>query len=325
MTLDDVKCSVLGHAQMLPVAGAQWLQLLGVRLRNFLPNEPLPSITSQRAAAIYLGETRRVGKFGQIKPATHHLLLRSTKEFFTWLVKRGHVRENPFEKVEPIGRANVGKEQPRETDAIKLDTLLLSHASKGDEGALALLVQIYLGLRSSEVLGLVVKTVEREGKKVSVQKGKTANAKRTLELYPEVAELLWAHCKGRPLDQRVFAANLPKQPAPDWMLKRLHRFCAEAGIGKFCPHSLRGLHATLALTSGATTHQVAASLGHASYATTAKHYADPSALDNQTSRKLAEVLKPGISELESGFARLSPAERQHLLKRLTAGNPSEPN
>ena len=298
------------------VAGAGWIATLGIRLRSLLPDDPLPSITPARAESIYLAETRRVGKFGQIKPATHHLLLRSTKEFFAWLVKRGHLKENPFAEVAPIGRPRVGKEQPRETDALKLDRLLFGKARNGDEGALALLVQMYLGLRSSEVLALLVKSVEREGRKISIAKGKTENARRVLELYPEVAELLWAHCQGRPIEQRVFAANLPKQPAANWMLKRLHRFCTEAGIGKFCPHSLRGLHATLALTSGATTYQVAASLGHASFATTRKHYADPSALANQTSRKVASILKPESDFLGLKLDQLSEADRQHLLALL---------
>jgi integrase len=61
---------------------------------------------------------------------------------------------------------------------------------------LALLVQIYLGLRPGEVLGLQVEAIERQGTKVSIARGKTKNAKRSLELYPDVAVLLWKHCAG---------------------------------------------------------------------------------------------------------------------------------
>ena len=128
-----------------------------------------------------------------------------------------------FENVDPIGRVHVGKEQPRETDAKRLDSVLMEAAKGGDEEALALLVQIYLGLRPGEVLSLQVDAIERQGTKVSITRGKTTNAKRSLELFADVAVLLWRHCQGRPGEQRVFAAALPQKPATNWMYKRLHR------------------------------------------------------------------------------------------------------
>ncbi len=275
------------------LVGAEWLATLAERLRTFLPDVPVGSISAERAEALYLEETKRVGKFGVIKAATHQALLRNTKEFFSWLVKKKLSSRNPFQDVDPIGKANAGKEQPRETDAKQLDALLLARAREGNEGALALLIQIYLGLRPGEVLDLQVGAIERDGLKVTVKKGKTKNARRGLELYPEVAKLLWAHCQGRPEQERVFAAYLPRRPATDWMYKRLHAFCQEAGIRKFCPHSLRGLHSSLALKNGATSYDVAASLGHASFATTARHYADPSAIDNARVRRVVGAIKGG--------------------------------
>lgn len=62
------------------------------------------------------------------------------------------------------------------------------------------------------------------------------------------------------------------------------------GVPQVCPHSLRGLNATLALEAGATSHHVAAALGHASFATTARHYADASTIANAGLRKVADVL-----------------------------------
>lgn len=294
-----------------------WVRTLGDRLKSFLPDVPVNQIGPERAEAIYEAETRRVGKFGVVKAATHQAILRNTKEFFRWLCKKKLASSNPFEQVEPIGKPNAGKEQPRETDAQKLDALLFESARQGDEGALALLVQIYLGLRPGEVLALLVGSVEREGQKVSILRGKSRNAKRGLELYPEVGTLLWAHCKGRPETERVFAANLSQKPATNWMYKRLHRFCEMAGIKKYCPHSLRGLHSSLALEGGATTHQVAASLGHASFSTTARHYADPSVLENARSRRVVAVLKKGDEgTLERALDSMSPAERDELLRLL---------
>lgn len=305
----------LAHKQT--VAQPQWVRTLGERLRAFLPDLPVSQLLPQQAEALYEKETQRVGRFGVVKAATHHALLRSVKELFRWLCKRGLAAQNPFSDVEPIGKANSGKPQPRETDARKLDALLFAQARAGDEGSLALLVQIYLGLRSDEVLSLRVGAVEREGHKLTIVRGKTRNAKRSLEVYPEVAALLWAHCQDRPEDERVFAARLPQKPRPDWMYKRLHKRCAELGLPKFCPHSLRGLHSTLALAGGATTHQVAASLGHASFATTAKHYADPAALDNVKLRRVVTVLRGREEDaLRAELQSLSADERRRLIRLL---------
>ncbi len=152
---------------------------------------------------------------------------------------------NPWESVETIGKANAGKKQPREGDARLLDRHLFESAAAGDEGALALLVQLYLGLRPSEVLGLTVGGVE--GAVVYVNGTKNKNAVRKLELYAPVAELLVAFCQGRPKSERIFARDRPTQPTAGWMYKRLENFCIRLQIPHICPHALRGLHSSLAL------------------------------------------------------------------------------
>lgn len=215
------------------------LSSLRDRLFRFLSNDqPLSAITPAKAEELYLNFTKSHGRYGQLKAATHQAVLRNTKEMWRWFVKRGLTKANVFETVEPIGKVNAGKPQLRETDARLLDQLLFEQARKGDEGALALLVQVYLGLRSSEVMRLLVGSVESEGQKVSILKGKSKNAKRSLELFPDVAKLLWAHCQGRPDTERVFAANLPQAPKPSWMYKRLRKHCKAAGLPLVCPHSL---------------------------------------------------------------------------------------
>lgn len=291
------------------------------RLIAFLPGDAvIRGITPVMAEEIYERQTRRIGKFGQIKAATHQAGLRTTKEFFAFLVRKGLSKGNPFADVEPIGRVNCGKPQPTETEAKRLDDVLFQGARGGDEGALALLVQLYLGLRSSEVLKLEVGAVEREGRKVTVVRGKTRNAKRSLELYPDVAALLWKLCEGRNQAERVFARHLSSCPKPDYMYKRLKRFCAAAGIRSFCPHSLRGLHSSLAVVSGATSHEVAKSLGHANFSTTARHYLNPSALDNARGKAFASVMRGEDNpqtDIGNFVSSLTPTQREALLAALT--------
>ena len=296
------------------------------RLYAFLPDVPVRSIGESTAESIYDAFTRVEGRFGKIKPATHHAALKVAKELFSFLVRKRLVRANPFSSVQPIGRPNCGKPQPNETEAKKLDAVLFSAAKAQDEGALALLVQLYLGLRSSEVLKLEVGAVEREGQKVSVVRGKTRNARRSLDLHPDVAELLWRICKGRPASERVFATHLGTAPKTDYLYKRLQKFCALAGIKTYCPHSLRGLHSSLALVAGATSHDVAKSLGHASFSTTARHYADPSAIANAKTKRVAAALRaspptarptdtPAFHDL---VADLTQEQKKALLRALLA-------
>ena len=71
---------------------------------------------------------------------------------------------------------------------------------------------------------------------------------------------------------------------------RLKLLCQQLGLPTVCPHSLRGLNATLALDAGATAQHVAAALGHASFATTARHYADASSVANVGLRRVADLL-----------------------------------
>ena len=91
----------------------------------------------------------------------------------------------------------------------------------------------------------------------------------------------------------------------------VRRLCRLADVPVICPHSLRGLHATLALEGGATADSVAKALGHGSFAMTARHYAtESSVLDAQSSRVSSALAAHPDSQIE--WARLLkglPAER----------------
>src|ERR1700712_4052154 len=74
--------------------------------------------------------------------------------------------------------------------------------------------------------------------------------------------------------------------------------CQQTGVPHVCTHSLRGLWATLAVGSGMASHAVAESLGHHSFSVTQKHYAQPSAVTNASTARVAGMLdghRPPIS------------------------------
>jgi integrase len=73
-----------------------------------------------------------------------------------------------------------------------------------------------------------------------------------------------------------------------WLLRSVQRICKEAGVPIVPAHGLRGTHATLAVDAGATSHLVAAALGHESFSTTARHYARAEAIEGAQQNRVLE-------------------------------------
>jgi integrase len=110
---------------------------------------------------------------------------------YRFAVKKKLVAKNPFDDVQSIGRANKGKLQLRTDEAKRLTDYLTERASLGEWRALALLTQLFLGLRSSEVLKLKKRDLDCDASVIVVDGTKTKNAKRRLALdAPIVKELL---------------------------------------------------------------------------------------------------------------------------------------
>lgn len=185
------------------------ISAIATKLRPFLPLEAmLGEITPQRAAQLYQAETQRVGRFGPLRAASHHKVLRHSKALFGWAVERGYLRANPFAQVKTIGKARAGKTQLRQDEAKKLNDLLIDRAGAGDESALAVLVQLVMGLRSAEVLGLRVRDLDAAGTVLVIDGKKTANARRSLAIESQPLRLLLArHCSTLSSEQLIFGAT----------------------------------------------------------------------------------------------------------------------
>lgn len=261
-------------------------------LRPFLPlDEPLTAIDADRAQQMYLDETKRTKSNGEpIANDSHHLLLRRIKHFYKWAISRRYMTSNPFAEVKPIGRPRRGKQQLRIDEARKLVATAMERAKTLDAGSTAILMQIFLGLRPTEALVRVVRDLDDEGRILWVPFGKTSNAKRRLQIPDALREVLLLHAKDKPADAPLLGPPGDRLHTRDIICYRLKLLCQQLGLPRVCPHSLRGLNATLALDAGATAQHVAAALGHASFATTARHYADASSVANVGLRRVAELL-----------------------------------
>jgi integrase len=292
------------------------------RLRPFLPLEiTLGELTPQRAAELYLEETQRSGRFGILHACTHHKTLLFAKGFFTWAVDRGYVKANPFARVKPIGKANAGKPQLREDEARKLYALCMKLAQDGDSGAFAIIVQLVLALRSAEVLGLRARDLDAGGTVLVVDGTKTKNSKRRLRIESDpVRALLAERCAKLRPEELLFPDRRGGVHRTDFLYKVLRRLCEQAGVPIVCPHSLRGLHSSLAVAHGESSRAVAQALGHGSDAVTKKHYITSDALETARSRRVLGALE-GPSNLEMNtlaetLARLSPDQLSALMNNV---------
>src|SRR5688500_9026417 len=141
---------------------------------------------------------------------------------------------------------------------------------QGEEGGIASVVTLLMGLRASEVTELTGGYVDDGGRVLWVAAdgdGKTATATRQL-LVPEVVRpylLRLARSKGA--EAKLFSFDRHA------LLRWVQAICRSAGVPVVTAHGMRGLHATLAVGIGATSEDVVKALGHTSFTVTKGHYA----------------------------------------------------
>lgn len=297
------------------------------KLARFLPEDAsLSSISAERAERLYLDETERITRRGTRTAAdSHRSLLKACKAFFGWAHERGYVRENPFARTRPIGRLRAGKPQLRIDEARRFMQVALDAAQAGDRLALGVLLMLLLGLRCGEVLKRQARDVDDRGRVLWIAAGKTPSARRRLQVPELLRPLLQTLADGKPPESLLFGTTAKGRTLPvDYLWRKVRALCEQAKVQRVCPHSLRGLHSTLALGAGATAELVAAALGHTSFAITARHYAAPDALHGAQVRRVADALdapRPRPLTLDAGASAesIGAALREQLSPEQLAG------
>jgi integrase len=115
---------------------------------------------------------------------------------------------------------------------------------------------------------------------------KTEAGRRRLQVPETLRGPLVALTRGKRSDELLFGRHWS-----DWPRKWVERICPAARLPEVTAHGMRGLHSTLAVESGITSHAVAAALGHESFTTTRSNYAAPEALASAQQRRVAAVLE----------------------------------
>ena len=318
VALKDRDCTVGSllplYRQHLEGHGIVTARALCRAIERFLGADRLMRISPAQAKALYEAETKRCSRGTNlvVSASAHQTVLKRTKLFYRWAAEHGHVAANPFESVRPIGRVKTGKKQLQIDEARRFTAHALRRAELGSPGAVAALTALLLGLRASEVLLRRVRDLDDNGHILWIPFGKTKNARRRLRVPDELRPHLLRLCEGKSPEDTIFSVSNQSAHSDSWLWHQVRILCEEASVPRVCPHSLRGLHSTLALEAGATSTAVAAALGHSSFAITAKHYAAPGAVESaNASRVSASLLGP--SQTAPLDAPTILAERLHQL------------
>lgn len=217
---------------------------------------PLADIGPVQAATLYDELCARVSDRTGKVPAvdTQRNALNECGTFGRWAVRRKYLAANPFEGIEPKGKRKHGKPQLRLDEARKLLDATVAASLAGDRGALIVALILLTGFRATESASLDARDVDDDGRLLWIDETKTESGKRRMATPEPLLEQL-----------RVVAAeggSLWPKSDRYWVYRQVRKWCKRAGVTVVPPHGLRGTHSTLAQEHGATSHVVAAALGH---------------------------------------------------------------
>ena len=294
------------------------------RLRVFLApvsQQDIAVVTPKRAAALYEEATLRPSpKTGSLPAAASQRFdLWVAQSFFRWSVRQGYIGTSPFRDVRPVGKVNAGKPQLRIEEARRFTDAAISYFEETQRPlAIGALVALTMGLRTGEVLDRVVRDLDDGARYLWIDAGKTANARRHLEVPELVQPYLLRLAAGKLPDAHLFGESQGGgRRYPQKMWEMVRRLCRRAAVPIICTHSLRGLWATLAVQSGAASHVVAANLGHHSFQMTERHYAQGSVVKNAATARVVGVLgSSSDSKRSSARAQLENLDEDTLAQLL---------
>lgn len=261
-----------------------------IRLRRFFvePNLLLSDLDEARVTGYYERFRTEPGKHG--KPVSvdyHRNTLVEARSFLKWcVVKKKWIPENPLDGVEGVGKRRHGKEQLRVDEARRWLAKAVKFADDGEAGAVAAMMTLLMGLRASEITLRVARDVDDGGSLLWIPSAKTKAGKRTVQVPELLRPYLLELAKHKRPEQLLFGKHCTQ-----WPRLWVQRICRAAKVPVVTAHGQRGLHATLAVSSGITAHAVAAALGHESFRITAQSYARPEAIDSARQDRVLGMLE----------------------------------
>jgi integrase len=258
------------------------------RLRRFFVDSSLPiaSLTSRRCAGYYsaLTETQ--------KADTHRNTLAEARTFCRWLYSEQIIGLDPLASVKGIGRRSKGKPQLHIDEARSWLHHADEQASAGQAGAVAAMVSLLMALRAGEIVARNVRDLDCGGSVLWIPQSKTAAGKRRVKVPPGLQPHLLRLALGKSPTDYLFSVRASgKPPGREWVRRWVKKLCRLARVPEVCAHSMRGLHATLAVEEGTSPDIVARSLGHNKASVTLSSYAAPGSRATAVQRSALQALE----------------------------------
>lgn len=227
-----------------------------------------------------------------------------TRMFWAWAVRREYVKGNPFLLVETVGERKHGKKQL----GVKQSQLFLQvahpRALAGEEGAIAAMFALLMGLRASLIINLRVDMLVDEDEDgdlaltitdehlLTIPGIKSEASVQVRKLHPDLVPYVKALIAAR--GETNWTALLWSTPHDrGWPCDWAQRLCDEAGVPVVTAHGLRGTY----ISTGRNRHEEAEQarqMGHTSYdGMTAKAYDQPAARAKRSQTRAWKLLSGG--------------------------------
>jgi integrase len=234
----------------------------GVSMRVSLLNEKI-------LADLYTVVTARIAKAKEepISVAYHRAALAAAKTFLRFCAKKGWCKLLKLDDVTGTGTRNKGKNQPRIDDARLWFAKAIEMADQGDDGAVAALMAMTMGLRSLEISSRIVNDLDNNGKILRITFGKTNASVRDVPINSTVRPYLLARAQGRPRDALFFPSDKSHSGRhdKDWVRKSgVHAICRLLKMPLISAHGLRGFYATRRKEAGDDPDLITRDMGHTS-------------------------------------------------------------
>lgn len=304
ISLDDAIEAYLTHQREDKLNRESSVITSGHVLRRFFApmiREPLSRLTPRRGADLYEQLRQRPGPRGKrLAVDSQRNYLAQARSLLSWCTERGWIRSNPLAAVKAVGKRQHGKPQLRIDERRRLSLLCLREAKGGDDGAMAVLLALWMGLRASEIVSRTVRDLDDGGTVLWVDdnaavgfRPKTEAGRRAVAIPEELQPLLHQRAVGKSGDALLMTTEEGGAHWRDWVRDQTHRLCRLAGVPLVCAHSLRGTASTAAAQAGVAPHLVAMMLGHESAAITRRSYVEPGTFEHVERQQALRVLRGG--------------------------------